>query len=86
MSCVIISRNYTYTRCVVNPFLCTFFSHQWTPLYCAAVNGNVEMVRYLHGKGADINFVDNLRGVGGCVYDYTLHAYVYLRMHCENFF
>ena len=41
------------------PSLC-----QWTPLYQAAVRGNVEIVRILADQGADINTKPSARGVG----------------------
>jgi len=39
------------------------FSHQMTPLYVAAESGNVDVVRYLGDKGADIHIKDSVFGV-----------------------
>ena len=33
--------------------------YQWTPVYMAAEGGNIEIVRCLIDKGADINVKDN---------------------------
>ena len=33
--------------------------HQWTPLYCAALEGHVDTVQVLVEKGADINVKNN---------------------------
>ena len=39
-----------------------YFPHQWDPLHMAAMKGNLEKVKDLVGKGADINITDD-RGV-----------------------
>ena len=37
--------------------LCVFLRHGQTPIHMAASNGHVQVVQYLHEKGANINCV-----------------------------
>jgi ankyrin repeat protein len=37
------------------PCVCTYLQYGWTPLYWAAENGHIEVVRHLVSSGADVN-------------------------------
>ena len=36
-----------------------FSLHQWTPLHAASFRGNIETVKYIVEKGADVNIKDD---------------------------
>jgi hypothetical protein len=37
------------------PCVCTYLQGDGTPLYYAAINGNIKVVRHLLSSGADVN-------------------------------